>query len=541
MRKLLAATAVVALMILATATPAAAHAELVDAQPAAGDRLDRAPGQVTLTFTEPVDITPSSVRVFASDGDRVDAAAAKAGDSPASVVLELPRLADGTYAVAWRVVSEDAHPIHGAYSFGVGVDDGGAGAAGDLARELSAADGGNPTVDVLYGIARFLTFAAVALTIGGFVTAAFVWTDALDDRRTIRVIRAAIVTGVLSTTASIGLQGAYAAGFGIASVARPSLVSSVIATRFGWSALTRILLFGVALLLTMSRLRPRSAPKPAAVLLAVGLAVTLALAGHAASGDAVGVAIAADIVHLVAVGSWLGGLVLIAAVCLRGHGADDVRAAVVRRFSRLALGAVLLIIITGSIQSLRQVGLSFPALTSTAYGRLLLTKVGVFALLVGVAWISRSLSRRGAEGLSQLRRTVGAEVALAVAVLAVTSALVNAVPAKTALAQPASVTIHTEELLIDVTVDPAKRGPTEIHVYTLTHAGEPVEVQDASATLTLESPPVGPIDVPLHKTGLGHYSAVGVDLPLPGSWQFEVVAVLNDISQSTGSATIEVR
>jgi copper transport protein len=143
--------------------------------------------------------------------------------------------------------------------------------------------------------------------------------------------------------------------------------------------------------------------------------------------------------------------------------------------------------------------------------------------------------------LSRLRRTVGTEVVLAVVVLMVTAALVNTVPARTAFAKTFSAELHTDALLIDLTVDPAKQGPTDVHVYTLSHTGTTAEVEGVTATFTLTDPPVGPLKVPLQKAAPGHYSAYGFELPVPGVWTVDVVVRTSDISTSEASATVTVR
>ena len=69
--------------------------------------------------------------------------------------------------------------------------------------------------------------------------------------------------------------------------------------------------------------------------------------------------------------------------------------------------------------------------------------------------------------MGQLRRAVGAETVIAVVVLAVTALLVNAQPARSALAQPFSAEMRSDLVWVNVTVDPAKAGPTDLHIYTL--------------------------------------------------------------------------
>ncbi|MEU8350642.1 copper resistance CopC family protein, partial [Streptomyces sp. NPDC048845] len=84
---------------------------------------DSAPEQVTLTFSEGVSLADDSIRVFDPEGRRVDAGEPKAlGGGAARYGVELrPGLPDGTFTVAWQVVSTDSHPISGAFTFAVGA------------------------------------------------------------------------------------------------------------------------------------------------------------------------------------------------------------------------------------------------------------------------------------------------------------------------------------------------------------------------------------------------------------------------------------
>jgi copper transport protein len=144
--------------------------------------------------------------------------------------------------------------------------------------------------------------------------------------------------------------------------------------------------------------------------------------------------------------------------------------------------------------------------------------------------------------VARLRRTVGAETVIAIVVLAVTALLVNAQPARSALAKPFSAEMRSDMVWVDVTVDPAKAGPAALHFYTLSpQGGGQQEVQDLTATLTLPSQDVGPLSIPVQRAGPGHFSAYGFTIPLRGDWKLEVKALLSDIDEATVSTTIPVK
>jgi copper transport protein len=226
----------------------------------------------------------------------------------------------------------------------------------------------------------------------------------------------------------------------------------------------------------------------------------------------------------------------------------------------VAFGAVVVILVTGTFQGWREVR-STAALTDTTYGRLLIIKVLLFGLLVGLGGLSRRFVQAryrvpaprlsfgpgtatadpDGEAVARLRRTVGAETVIAVVVLAVTALLVNAQPARSALAQPFSTEMRSELVWVDVTVDPAKAGPAALHFYTLSPKGQVAEVQDLTASLTLPSNDVGPLTVPVQRAGPGHFSAYNFNIPLRGEWKLQVKALLSDIDEATVSTTIPVK
>ncbi|MGH9227287.1 MAG: FixH family protein [Acidimicrobiales bacterium] len=548
--------------------PAGAHAELTSTEPASGEQLDVAPEQVVLRFTESVDVADDAVEVLTAGGDRVDVAdPGHPGGDGSSVAVDLPDLDDGTYVVSWRVLSSDSHPVSGAFTFGVG----------DAAADLSEADaqalvddaqagaGSDRGVGVTYGVVRFAAFAGLVALIGGAVFVAALWPAGAGDARARRILATAWWVALAATVLSIPLQAAYAAGGSLADAFDPSVIGDELGARTGRAWLVRLALLAVVAVVG-PRLARRATERGTETLAAVvggGLALlaTITVTGHAMSGDLVGLAVVTDIVHLSAVSVWLGGLaLLLGAVLWPSGGVADGRAeSVVARFSDVAFGAVMVIVASGVVQAWRQLG-SWDALVDTSYGRLLLVKVGFVTLMAAAAAASRSWVRQRAQArtaalalspgpgatavtpsgrapLSVLRRSVAVEVGLAVAVLATTAALVNAVPGASVVDEGAatggtfSSLVHGSLTAIEVTVDPAAVGATDIAITVTDHVGGPLQPEEVTASLTLPERDVGPLDLTLQPTGPGRYVAQGAQIPFSGTWQLEVVARTTDIDQ----------
>ncbi len=113
---------VIALALAATSIPprAFAHAFLDRADPRVGSSVDRAPRQVTLWFSEPLEPAFSRVKVLDAQGNEVDAKdGAVDADDRGVMHATLPMLPAGTYRVEWRVVSADTHVTKGDFTFEV--------------------------------------------------------------------------------------------------------------------------------------------------------------------------------------------------------------------------------------------------------------------------------------------------------------------------------------------------------------------------------------------------------------------------------------
>ncbi|MFB6555066.1 copper resistance CopC/CopD family protein [Streptomyces sp. NPDC056405] len=376
--------AALVLLVLGGAGPASAHAALRSTDPEDGTVLQRAPRHVTLTFTESVGLRDDSFRVLDPGGHRVrtgEAGRADGRSDTARVALS-GELGEGTYTVAWRVVSADSHPVSGAFTFSVGKP----------SVTTASVDTGpteDPLTAALHKIARYLAYLAAALLIG---TAAFV---ALCRPPDPAPLRRPLVTGwwtlLAATVALLVLRAPYEAGTGPSAALDADALGGTLTSRPGVLLLARLaLLMLVALFLVRmargDRYRHRErAPLAAAVgaVPAVGLALTWAAAEHASAGIQVPVAVTSSVLHLLATAVWLGGLVALLATL---RSSPD--AATVARFSRTAFASVTVLVVTGVYQSWRGLG-SWPALTETTYGRLLLAKLAGLAVLLAAAAVSR--------------------------------------------------------------------------------------------------------------------------------------------------------
>ncbi|MFI8171009.1 copper resistance protein CopC [Streptomyces sp. NPDC085931] len=375
-------------LLLGGAAPACAHSALRGTDPGDGSVVPRAPRHITLTFTESVGLLDDSFRVFGPDRRRVPTgeAAHADGRSDTARVRLTGKLAQGTYAVAWRVVSADSHPVSGAFTFSVGKR-----SATTVPIDTGPAE--DPLTDGLHDLARYLAYLAAALLVGTAAFASLCRPAGTAPLR--RPLVAAWWTLLGATAALLLLRAPYESGAGPLAAFDPGALGRTLSSRPGLALLARlvILLLIAALLVRRSGRRDHHRPlvRAAGTVLAVGLALTWAVAEHASAGIQVPQAMASSVLHLLATGVWLGGLVALL-LTLRGGPVDDL-AAVVPRFSRVAFASVAVLAVTGLYQSWRGLG-SLPALTGTPYGRLLLVKVAAVCVLLLAAERSRRWTAR---------------------------------------------------------------------------------------------------------------------------------------------------
>ncbi|MFE1848470.1 copper resistance CopC/CopD family protein [Streptomyces sp. NPDC059489] len=633
------------------AAPASAHAALLGSDPAQGSVVDEAPTQITLNFSEKVALSDGSFKVLDPKGQRVDTGKPAELTGTMYGVKVQPGLPRGTYTVTYQVVSADSHPVSGAFTFSVGAP-----SATTVSASGQTVGGG--VVGGLYGFARYVSYAGFIVLIGGAAFVLACWQRGAAERAVQRLVVSGWVALTSATLALLLLRGSYTGSGKFADVFDLSLVGQVLQTKAGAALVSRLLLLAAAALFVAvlfgayakrdadgeeragaangsgARKAASGGDGPDAeraatkqdltfglavggFVVAAGLAATWAMAEHASTGIQTGLAMPVDILHLLAVAVWLGGLTMMLVALYR---VPSIGKPAVQRFSRVAFASVVTLVATGVYQSWRQLG-SWSALTGTAYGQLLLVKVALVAVLVGVAWISRrwtarltdvpaakaqrtaqkkrvtakasakgggsNASRKGASDASErtaqlarqraamaaarakrlrdadparsgLRRSVLTETAVAVVVLAVTTALTATEPGRTEEVAKAATSTAAQRSgplslkipfdtggqdgkgTVEVTLDPARVGANEMHLYVVRPNGRAFDVPEVKVAFTLEAKSIGPLPVVPDRIATGHWSASGVQIPMAGDWKIAVTVRTSDIDQTSVSKNAKI-
>jgi len=563
MVKLAGALALAVAVVILTAAPALAHAILLSSSPADGSVVKQSPTALELTFNESVEVSLGSIKLLDQKGNRVDIGSPHHSvSSDHTIEAGVPHLSDGLYVLSWRVISADAHPVHGGFFFTVGHSSVNGQA---VANRLEAQSNGSRTVGVLFAIARAAIFAGIALLLGAVAFAGAIRPHGRRRSRADALMWVGWIVLLVSTVVALLLQGPYAEALSLSGMLHIAVVRAVLHTRYGHLVEIRLalLLAALPLLFALRRsFRPSAGWWALAVPVGLGIAATPGLAGHAATGTFTDFGIPLDTLHVAAMSVWLGGLASLALIGL-DHDPDARRAA--DRFSPVALWSVAIIVASGVFASWREVGWSVAAFRHTSYGNILLAKIAVFiGLLALAAWsrhvvrarrpaslsaavaTERAATREGQSAPSDpevrsLRISVFGELVFGITVLVITSLLVNAQPARSALALPFSTEIKQPTMLIDVIVAPAKAGPVVIHLYALTPSGGNEYLQDMTAEITLPSKGIGPLTIPLERAGPNHFRNTDFFVPFAGRWKLTVRAFHTQIDEVAAQTTVDIR
>lgn len=526
-------------LLAGPAAPAHAHATLLRADPADGAVLPEAPSRVVLTFSEAVSPVPDRVLVVSPEGERVERGDPVVSGSDLTIELE-PVTTRGTYLVSYRVISADSHPVAGTVTFSVGAP-----------SEVPTVVEGDPPRDTAaetaISVGKYLGYAGLVLLVGAAVALAALWPQRLDRTPLNRLLWIGMGLVALGTLTTLWVQAPYVTGGSLLDFDAAAL-RDVLGSSYGTAHIVRLgILAAVAVLLAPLR-QGRATRSDLILLTGLGVAgfATWPVAGHPVASPLPAVSVALDVVHLATMSFWLGGLVVLAGFLLRRADEEEL-GAILPVWSRWVTLAVSWLVLAGVIMALIEVG-SPDALFGTAYGRLLLVKVGLVATVMAVAVYSRRLvQRRLAPTRPQaLRASVLVEAVVLAAVVAITSVMVQTTPARTALTQEAAVPTDYATVLesplyrLEVLVEPGRVGSNRVHLYSFhPETGEPLPVEEWSATASLPDAGVERLSVSLVELTDNHVFGE-VSLPIAGDWEMRFSLRVSEIQEAAVTTTVPI-
>lgn len=379
-------------------------------------------------------------------------------------------------------------------------------------------------------LVRFAHFAATLMA-GGTVWFTLLLpqaTTAALERRLRGLTWAALGLAIFSGAAWLLLLTANILGTSLPEALR-GLPSVITDTRFGQVSLVRLAL-AIALALLVLR-RPAGSVQG---LLVLGLVALPALTGHAGArpGAAGYGTIAADMVHLVAAGAWLGGLPAFALLLASEAKGKDV-AQVTQRYGQVALCSVAALALSGLVNAWSL--LSGPRdLVDTDYGRLLSLKLALFAAMLAFAAVNRfrlTSALPATRARRALIRTTLSEIALGLGVVFVVAILGTTPPGGHAHpdvsiipADSSFVHIHTAEAMADVTINPGRVGRATVTIRLWRE--DMTELPASAVKIAFDAPQNGARLTSEHaamREPDGYWRVSGVDFTQDGAWTVRVI------------------
>lgn len=584
--------------LLGSAPAAGAHAQLLDTSPLSDSTVKTQPHEVIFEFDQDVGGTLGAVRVYDAQGDEVDDLNVSHPDGNEhwmGVGLK-PGLPDGAYTGTYRVISADTHIVYGGLVFNIGH----AGAAPKFTvAGLIGKNKSGEVTEVAFDVVRGLNYLTLALMVGGLVFLCFAWIPGLtavagsEERWSLasrvfasrlgRLFAVAIALGVVASVLGVLLQGASAAGLSLWASLKSSIVENTLESRFGkvwglraidWLLLGAVMPAARAIIGrdAIPRLRAGSpdadtlepnarSRRVVLALLGIGalyLAITPALAGHASIESPVALFFPSDVLHVLAGSVWVGGIacLLIALPGATRRLEDGERSrlllAMLVRFSPIALGAVVVIAVTGVIQAYIDVR-NFHGLLHTTYGALIIVKVVLLACLLGLGFVNRervmpALQRLAGDGRSPggigalARRTMRGELVLMLCVFGVTAALISYAPPIDAAMGPFSINTSIGSAELEMTVEPAKVGLNTIHLYLIDAktGSQFTATRELTITAKLPAKGIGPLVLKPIVAGPGHYVLSSAVLSPSGTWDIEIVDRISEFEQLSRTVKVPI-
>ena len=269
-------------------------------------------------------------------------------------------------------------------------------------------------------LCRFLHFIVVLLMFGAWVFRPWLLGAHVQptlDRQLLRITRGLAGLGLVTGVAWLLLITASMAG-SWESALQPATLQLVLGKTFFGQVWAWHLLLNLLLVIVLIKPWPALRLPLLALLLA-----TLAPVGHGAMLDGLNgqLLILNQVVHLLCVGAWLGGLLVLVLILRRAQ--DHHLEPILRRFSGVGYGLVGGLLVTGLINVRVLTGQLWPTPLFQGFALILLIKVGLVLGMLGLALLNRLRIKRCEQRLGSLRASVMMEWLLGVAAVAAVSLL----------------------------------------------------------------------------------------------------------------------
>ena len=537
-------------LILIIGVPSAyAHPFLVDSEPGQGQNAAVGTTQIIVFYSEAIEIDFSELKVFDSNGNKIDNMDTAYYEGESSLVITTPSLEDGVYTVTSKVLSKiDGHLVQAAIIFGVGET--------QVDLSLLEAQEESEITFLAEAAARFPGIIGQTVVLGSVISGIVIWgTQRKRFGKESRDLVNQAYRFKFAKLTGISLVAVFASNFIILAVQTLRLETSpidVIDTAFGTTWLIRMIITIILLGIWfwMER-KPHLSPKKHIPMLAASLVLifTTTMMGHGAATELTA-PIILDYVHNLLASVWIGGVIFFGFVLLPTLASLDgiqkakVTLAMLPRYSGMITIALGILIITGPTL-LWFLESDVASLTNSTYGYLIIAKIMLAIVLIGFgAFYQFKIQRQAERNLksgktftfNKLSKPLKAEAMVGIALLGVVALLVNSsLPAgeiQTVDAQGITLgfssTLFSEQAKFDVSVIPLGVGPNTISVLVSNVSGEPLpDISGLKIKVSNPQRNIAPIEISITELksndGTTRYEG-DATFGFAGTWEIEVEA-----------------
>jgi copper transport protein len=578
-----------------------AHPVYVDSSPKAFQSVPSSPGEVSVFFSEPIELAYSSIRVLGPDGSTVDLNDPHnvKGDTASIGVTLQPNLPEGEYTVTTNVLSAvDGHVVEETFLFGVGTNvQQQSGVAGQQQQQQQ-----KNILSPEESISRFPGMVGQVIVVGAAFGTLWLW----KPLARVPWLSSAISKTRVSIDRNMMRLIIIGAGFVLASGVAMIIVQAIsinagipeaIATKFGNVWLTRMLQSSILMAIAVAVYRKLTKNNAIAsraeiyAILILGLAVlvTSSLITHAAATSQV-FPILLDFFHNSAASIWIGGLILLGFVAvpkILSIGDSMIKSAalsvLIPRFSTVVVTLLGVAVITGPVL-LFSLESDLSLTVASVYGQILAIKLGLAGVMVAMGAYSQFVVQKravaavvvaassrggrgregGAAGLHTDRfrhygKTLKAEACVGIALLFMVSLMANgALPSgqfpiyerepldgQAAFGEVPRTdftrTLYTDEGIIKFTVSPFAVGQNAFKLSFFKQDGSNATgIESATVKLTHLEKGIGPITVETKEQSDNVFLADAA-FSLPGIWHVEIEGVNTEGSNMLAALDVNVK
>lgn len=540
--------ATVAALLSLTSTQVGAHAVLMESSPKASERLESSPLELSATFNESVG--PIFFRVLDQTGAEVGKPGEIRLDGTKMLMSLGESLPKGTYIFTYRVISADTHPVGATFGFSIGQP------LGDTTAALAGSTQTRSAWNTLVGFNRWVLYAALLLAVG---SALFVLllnpppelaavSFGLGRRAALFAALAyvlAIVLGgadmVLGGAGALFSQKAWLAG--LASTLAPSALLGVPAML--------LLYWGMGSIETVRRGK-------LAFCIALGIASFL-VTGHAATAPPAWLMSTVVGVHLLTTAFWMGALVPL----YRSVGLLPIAeaGALMVRFSKWAVPAVILVLLSGVGISLKQLGSPLEVFGND-YGSVLLTKLVLVGVILAIAAYNRqkltpALLAGAVDAPVRIGRTIRFEFLVYILVIAAAMGLTLTTPPRAMTAGATGALVNTLSAAdttlrrtlkadsghtVEIELSPAKVGENMLMATVKDPSGVVIsKLADLEVVVAMESAGINDVRTKAQDVGNGMWHAMIAETLIPGEWTLSIDAFVSDYDKISFRTEVTLR